>query len=172
MKKYLIDTNCFINPKNSYYRFEFAENFWQQLAHRLRTKELILLKAVYDEIIKNGNPDDKLTVWLKNQSDIKPFNVRNNPEVLNCYAQIFQYIDKSSRYNGAAFNAWAKESVADPWLIATAMQFDYPIVTLETKKNPPLNSFASNAKIPDVASHFNVSCLLLYDYMTESGFKL
>lgn len=89
MRTYLIDTNVFITPKNSYYRFDFAKRFWEQLAHLLRTGQIIILDAVYRELTKTVSDD--LTEWLKNQSGIKPLKVSNNQKILQ-YSAIFKVL--------------------------------------------------------------------------------
>ena len=68
---------------------------------------------------------------------------------------------------------WSKGSVADPWLIATASEHNYTLVTFEVP-NKGLNSRypSKNAKIPDIAKVFEVEVANLYHMIRELGFKL
>lgn len=173
MSKYLLDSNIFITPHRSYYSFDFANSFWEQLANILRSKKATILKVVSDEILKDG--EDRLAKWLKNlKKDIKVLSVSRNQKIHDNYARVLQYVQTCGNYKDNAILNWAKEDIADPWLIATAMSDDdYKIVTDEqsaggfSKKNPH-----NNAKIPDVANYFGVKCITLFDFMRAMNFKL
>lgn len=171
MNIYLIDTNCLITPKNTYYPFDFAEGFWKQLARTISENRVAVLGAVYKEIV-NVVKSDNLAEWLKSQPDLKILEVSNVPEVLTCYGNILRYIQNSPRYNQKALNSWANEKVADAWLIAAAMHYGYTVVTLETPSKQSPNSISGKAYIPDVAAHFGVECITLFDFMRRMNFRL
>lgn len=87
--------------------------------------------------------------------------------------QILQHIQKNPVYKVAALTEWSRETVADPWLIATAASYNYTIITFE-ESNTGLSSRtpSKNAKIPDVAQTFGVKTEKLYYMMRELGLKL
>ena len=93
--------------------------------------------------------------------------------ILQKYGEVLQCVQENPVYQAAALAEWARDSVADPWLIATAAVYGYTIVTFETE-NKGLNSRnpSKNAKIPDVAKKFGVNVKNLYYMMRELNFKL
>ena len=130
MSKYLLDTNIFVTPHRSYYSFDFANSFWEQLANILRNKKATILKVVSDEILKDS--EDRLAEWLKNlKKDVKVLSVSRNQKIHDNYARVLQYVQTCGNYKDSAILNWAKEDIADPWLIATAMSDNYKIVTDE-----------------------------------------
>ena len=86
---------------------------------------------------------------------------------------IIQYIPKCGLYKAKAVTQWSGESIADPLLIATAIDFQFPIITLERPTgNLSPNQPSKNPKIPDVANNFGVECISLFDFMRKMNFKL
>lgn len=95
------------------------------------------------------------------------------PDILMNYGKVLQYVQNHPCYKQSALQEWSKASVADAWIIATAVACGYTIVTFEkavgnlSERNP-----SKNAKIPNVASEFGVSVVTLYDMMRTLGFHL
>ncbi len=171
MNCYLIDTNSLITPYRSYYSFDFGNTFWNQLKDSIRNKKIVFTHSVYDEIVEKS--EDILTVWLKNIDDLKIITEFNNPNIMRNYQDIMQYIQESSLYKETALTKWAGDSIADALLIATAIQFQYSIITFERPTgNLSPKQPSKNPKIPDVATHFGVQCISLFDFMHEMKFKL
>lgn len=44
-----------------------------------------------------------------------------NDETVNKYQDVLQFVATSGYYKKSAFSIWAQGSVADPWLIASAI---------------------------------------------------
>lgn len=63
---------------------------------------------------------------------------------------------------------WAKESIADPWIIAIALAENYTIVTNE-RKNNGLNSKnpSKSVKIPDICQDLNVKCIDMLGFFKD-----
>ncbi len=71
MKKFLLDTSCFIDSKNQFYPFDFAPSFWKQLSQFIQDGSILIHEAVYAELVKG---DDELKDWAnKNISSYKIF---------------------------------------------------------------------------------------------------
>ena len=123
---------------------------------------------VRNEILQ-GN--DSLKEWMK-KLDIKNYIDHRNPKILDKYSQILNYLRNNDCYKSSALAEWAKESVADPWLIATAAVHNYTIITFE-KSNPTPSAAnpSKKAKIPDMAKVFHVKTAELYFLMRELNFK-
>ena len=171
MSKYLLDSNVLIEPHQNYYPFDFALSFWRQLGNILRRRDAIILKVVNDEIAR---ADDRLSNWLRDiNKDVKPMSVSRNQKVHDNYALVIQYIQECGFYKENAIQNWARENIADPWLIATAMSGDYKIVTREQPTgNLSRKNLQGNPKIPDVAKIFDAQCISLFDFMLQTGFRL
>lgn len=171
MSKYLLDSTVLIEPHQKYYPFDFALSFWRQLENILRRRDAIILKVVNDEIAR---ANDRLANWLRDiKKDVNVMSVSRNQKVHDNYAMVIQYIQQCGFYKENAVWNWGKESIADPWLIATAMSDDYKIVTSEQPTgNLSRKNLQGNPKIPDVAKHFSVQCISLFDFMRAMNFQL
>ena len=167
--KYLIDTNSLITPQHQFYPFDFAPSFWVQLEAHIISGKVAILDIVKDEILRGK---DELQEWMA-AIGIGEHIDHREPEILTYYGQVLQYVQENPCYKESALHEWAKASVADPWIIATAMAKGYTIVTFEicnlnlSEKQP-----SKNAKIPDVARAFGVQTVTLYDMMRALSFKL
>ena len=84
-----------------------------------------------------------------------------------------QYIQECGFYNEKGLNDWARNEVADPWLIAAAAAKGYKLFTFEQYEGP-LNdkNKCGRVKIPDVAKHFNVEVHTLYHMMRQLKMKI
>ena len=166
---FLIDSNSLITPYLSYYSFDLAPGFWRQLEKVINEGKVAILDMVKNEILQ-GN--DELRGWME-QIEIGHYIDRRIPEILSRWSEILEYIQKSPYYKPAALEEWARDSVADPWLIATASVFDYTLVTFETPNNSlNVNQKSKNPKIPDVAKEFGVRTVWLFDMMRSLGIGL
>jgi len=59
---HLIDANCFIQPKNDYYGFDFCPGYWQWLGQQNQIGNLFSIDKIGDEL-RCGN--DELAEWSK-----------------------------------------------------------------------------------------------------------
>ena len=170
---YVLDTNSFINPYRDYYSFDFGMSFWDQLEIELRKSNIILLDVVRNEILKHS--DDELSKWIKNIKSVDIKRVKKESIIINYYGEVLNYIQTCGYYDMNALLNWADPTIADAWIIAAAAAYEFDIVTFEIKasrlsKLPKHQQ--KNAKIPDVARHFNVKCKSLFDFMRDMNFQL
>ncbi|HWT74132.1 MAG TPA: DUF4411 family protein [Mobilitalea sp.] len=167
--KYLIDTNSLITPYKTYYPFDFAGKFWDQLNHAICNGDIIVLDLVFEEVKKG---DDQLSEWI-NEVDSSLILNHIQPAIITRYAEILQHIQMSNFYKEKALLDWSKTDAADPWLIATACTYGYRIITFETKNgNLNMVNKSARAKIPDVCSVFGVACEDLYSMMRNLSFNM
>ena len=166
---FLIDANSLITPYLAYYPFDFAKNFWVQLAKHITNGDIAILDMVKAEILQ-GN--DSLKDWMESLS-IANYIDHKDPGIINIYSSVLTHIQFNRCYKIAALNEWAKVNVADPWLIAAAKVKGYTIITFEGS-NKGLNSRNPSkiAKIPDVAKEFNVKTENLFYMMRVFRFIL
>ena len=166
---FLLDTNSFITPHLNYYPFDFAPGFWEQMEHNINSGRIAILDLVKNEILQ-GN--DRLKEWM---ADIEIRNLidRRDNTILALYGSVLQHVQNNPCYKPAALAEWARGTVADPWLIATAAVNGFTLITFEDS-NKGLNprNPSRNAKIPDVAKEFGVKTRNLFYMMRELNFSL
>lgn len=162
--KFIIDANVLITPARSFYPFDFAKIFWEQLAVHIGNGNIAIPDVVYDEIIK-GN--DEVPVWLKSIEIANKIDRRENAIIEN-YSSIITYLNDSPLYSSKAVHQWSQDSVADPWIIAMAMVTNSKVVTFEKRKESLSEKQpTSSPKINNVCEEFGVSCIELYQMMRE-----
>lgn len=172
-KKYLLDSNIFIEPSRIYYPFDLAPGFWCQMKKAILSNNVLILDVVYNEIVK-GN--DELASWLKGIIGLNKVTT-SVPPIIEAYRRVLSYISTCVFYTEAAIDNWSDRTIADPWIIAAAIEearkqevviitFEKFVINTSTKRQTH-----SNAKIPDVAANFNIACENLYYFMREMGIK-
>ncbi len=125
-RKYAIDANILISASRNFYSFEIAPSFWRQLIEKGHNK-IIIVDKIRDEICRN---EDELSQWLKNKWKLF-FIIKNSGDnnILKNYAKIITSVKENEQYKESAKAEFA--DVADSWLCAHAMTYDYIIVTQE-----------------------------------------
>jgi len=93
-------------------------------------------------------------------------------QIVDKYAQVIQFLQNDSCYSEKALRLWADKSVADPWLIATAVVYGFTIVTFEKYVKANANNPSGVPKIPNVAEHFQVRTIDLFQMIRNLGIKL
>ena len=166
---FLIDANSLITPHLTFYPFDFAPGFWKHLERSIKDGRIAILDMVKVEILR-GN--DGLKEWMENL-EIGEYIDHREQSVFQKYSDILRYVQSNPCYQHAALMEWSRESVADPWLIATAAAYNYTVITFE-EPNKGLNprTPSKNAKIPDVANEFGVKTEKLFYMIRELGLKL
>jgi len=164
---YLADSNTFITPFKTYYPFDFAPSFWSFLGDNISKNNIAVLSKVYAEVAKGT---DDLAKWITGLG-LAVVDHRT-PDILSKYQDVLTHIQMSSTlYNDKALAEWSDNNCADAWLIAASMAKGYKLVTFEGPNSSLGTSMSSHPKIPDVAAHFGIECVNLYDMMRDLGFK-
>lgn len=152
-ENYVFDANCFIEPWNKFYSYDFFDTYWDKFIKPHCDKEKILVqREIYDEILKK---DDKLKKWFK-ECDISI--VETDVEITKEVAKInnkFPNLTKESK----------GRSLADPFVIAIAKLRNATVVTMEhegTELKP---------KIPYVCKKLGVKCIDLYQFIKKNKVK-
>jgi len=165
---YLFDTNSLIESKKKFYAFDIAPGFWKQLESIMASRDVRIPEIVVEEISRQS---DDLKDWIEGIQYVK--EATKNPEHIQNYSKVMNYISSCGYYNERAVSSWAQRELADPWLVAEAMSIGATIVSFE-RPNHDLGKGSKQGKvhIPDVAIHFGVQICSLYDFMREFGIKL
>ena len=82
---------------------------------------------VYGELLKGT---DELAEWAGSLPDSYVLPTKD-ARIAKAYTDVLDYIQQSKNYNDAALRRWSQFDIADPWLIAAAMTYDYKILTFE-----------------------------------------
>ena len=166
MKKYLIDTNIYIDSYDRYYRNEFFPTYWEHLSNILN-EHVIIPKIVKDEITKSPWFQD----WLnRHYTD----NYLNHKDYSEQWQAVLNFVQSCGLYKESALTnqdkGWADENTADPWIIAMAKEMHLTIVS-EEQKIPNLGQGVKVrvAKIPDICEKLNVRCITRNEFFGEIG---
>lgn len=171
--RYLIDTNCLITPYNDYYqpRFAMSVPFWKRLKELVDQREVGILSQVEKEILVGNKNNDELSDWMQSVKGtiISP---QTDSSIMIVYGSIMRYLTaKENDFSQKTQRSWMSPEIADPWLIASAKQFNSTIITFEKPVGKTKGQPVGKVKIPNVATAYGVRCISLFDFMNEvSGF--
>lgn len=168
---FLVDSNALIVPYQQYYSFDFGKLFWDQLQEQIEEGNIAILDMVKEELLK-GREDDRLRKWIE-EIEIGCFIDHRETEIVAEYGRVLRYVQECGLYKDTALAAWSQLSIADPWLIAVSKVKGYKLVTFETTfEKLDVRNKTKRVRIPDVAKHFNVDVVKLFDMMRELDFRL
>jgi hypothetical protein len=153
---YCLDANVLIQAWQKYYSPKFCPDYWKILNDLGIQKKIFISEMVYEEIIRT---EDDLSKWLKN-SDI-PIRKIDEP-VTKCLQAIYS---KNPLHKNLVDNTKAR-SLADPWVIAHAINEKATVVTKEEKVTA-LNS--NKIKIPNVCENMAVRWINDFEFIAELG---
>ncbi len=168
-ERFLIDANSLITPHLQFYPFDFAESFWSQIEAKIEDGSIVILDMVKAEILR-GN--DSLKEWMDHVT-IGEYVDHRQTDIMVKYGEVLMHLQNNPYYKPSALTEWARDTVADAWLIATAAAKGYTIITFETPNNGlSTHNPSKKAKIPTVAMEYGVRTENLYYMMRSLGFKL
>ena len=155
---YCIDANILIQAWQKYYSPNICPSYWE-LLNDLGKKGIVFIPELVYEEIKKG--EDDLFHWLKKSS----IPIRKIDEsVTKCLKDIYQ----SNPDHKYLVSSNGIHSVADPWVIAHALNEKAIVVTKEIKdfiKKP------TKIKIPHVCDNMNVKWIDDFDFINELNIK-
>lgn len=159
-KKYLLDTNILIDAHRRLYPFDIAPGFWDQLLDKASDR-VVIIEKVNDEIMAG---EDQLTNWYSENKS--RFIIRTIPDqpVMAAYTRIINSINDSDMFKQAAKDEFA--SIADSWLCAYGLAYNYTIITNEIYKA----NIRKRIPIPNICREFNINYIDLLKFMREEGF--
>jgi len=153
MDKYLLDTNIYIDCYDRFYLPEHFPTFWENFKNHLNDF-VVIPRVVLDEIKKN--------TWFKEWvEEYFTSDIINHIDYAEEFAQVLAHIQVQDHYTDDVLTNWAREKIADTWLLAIAKKEKFIIVT-EERSNDNLHRNADpskKAKIPDVAKELGIECI-------------
>lgn len=153
-QKYCLDANVLIQAWQKYYAPKFCPDYWDLLTELGKNHRIFIPQLVYEEIIR---AEDDLAKWLKtSQIPVHKINEEVTLRLKEMYAAnpSHQFLVDNTK----------QRSLADPWVIAHAMNEKACVVTKE-EKITALNS--TKIKIPNVCDNMKVRWINDFQFIEE-----
>ena len=161
---YCIDANVFIQAWQKYYSPDLCPDYWDILNELGTQGRIYIPEEVKNEIVvmdRSTKTEDDLSRWLK-RSAIPVYKPTEG--VINCWQKIL----KAHPSHKLLVDNIKGRSLADPWLIAHAMNTNSTVVT---KENIDTAMNSKRVKIPNVCKNMHVRCIDDFDFIKEIGIK-
>lgn len=156
---YILDSNVFIVAWNNYYSPDFCEGYFTSIERLGEEGRLAIPQKVYEEIKRQS---DALYEWIhKSQIPVCPIT----EGVQKSLRKLYQKDPKHRRLADTSKN----RSMADPWVIAHAMEEDAVVVTKEEEIVTP---GSTKVKIPNVCRAMGVRCIHDFEFIREVNIKM
>ena len=153
---YSFDTSSLIKASGVLYPMENFPSLWDKIEELIRSDRLKMSELVFDEAMGGKVLRD----WC-NKKKLKPFLLsRVNDSVENAFQTVRSKHPK-------LMNVEAGTSLADPWVIALAIQYSKGVVV--TEEQPAGN--LSNPKIPDVCKDLDIECVNIAGFVTKENWR-
>lgn len=167
---FLLDTNVFIEPKNTWYPFDVVPGYWDFLQMELGGEHVRSIIHVYNEL--QGHEDD-LSEWAKALGRDHFEDCAGDKEVFKRYLEVSSYVrslegDGPGQKRRSAVDGFLSEGVADPWLVAHASLHGETLVTHEASRflRP------SKVSIIDICDHFEVRHIEVVPFLRKANVVL
>lgn len=152
MKRYCLDSNCFILLTNFYRRKTFPA-IWGKLDPMIEKGLIASPTEVYFEIANRG---DEISQWVKDNKEkifveLDEQQVAATTEILSKYRRLHDI--KKTKFD------------ADPLVVALAYSNKFTVVSNEKRTN--INNGKQN--IANVCDVYNIPCITLLDFFDEIG---
>lgn len=160
-EKYAIDSNIFISSSRLYYPFDIAPAFWRQLVEK-GGERLVIIDRIQTEILRNEDP---LSGWLRENIDAFSFGLSQELAVIENYRKMISAVNEEPKYKEVAKRTFAE--VADAWLCAHALTYNYTIATEEVYDQYD----RSNVKIPNICKEFGIKYINRLEFIRAIGIR-
>ncbi len=155
-KIYCLDANVLIQAWQKYYSPKYCPNYWDVLIELGNKNVIFIPEVVYEEITRT---DDDLSKWLKS-SNI-PIRKIDEP-VTRCLQKIYA----TNPTHKKLVDSTKGRSLADPWVIAHAINEGATVVTKEEKVTA---SSSKRIKIPNVCDNMKIRWINDFELIDELG---
>lgn len=157
LNTYCLDANVLIEAWQKYYSPVLCPDYWKVLDDLGSEGRIFICQEVYEEIVKT---EDHLSLWLK-RSNIP---VRKANELV---IESLKKIYKTPAHTKLVDNT-KNRSLADPWVIAHAMDSNSVVVTKEEKVT---QANSTKVKIPNVCDNVGVRWINDFEFAQELNFR-
>ena len=129
-KKYIIDTNVFIQGKNFHYNFDCCKGFWDWVENSHNQGVVYSINKVKDELMA-GRKGDQARTWAQNMPPGFFLPDVADSKVMSAYREVITWASMDKHYLPAAITKFSDASKADAFLLAYAKAHGSVIVTQE-----------------------------------------
>ncbi len=155
-------SNVFIQAHRMHYPFDVVPSFWNKLLDLSDNQTITSIDKVKKELCDNAN-QDILSDWCVNELHLNFFV--NTENCIDKYAEIANWTANHLQFTQQAKDVFLATDLADPWLIAYAMQNNCIIVTQEISQPQIKNRI----KIPEPCNHFGIRFINTITMFRELG---
>ncbi|MEQ9168065.1 MAG: DUF4411 family protein [Fulvivirga sp.] len=155
---YCLDANVLIQAWQKYYSPDLCPDYWNNLIELGAKGRIFIPSMVYDEIVKT---EDDLSSWLK-ESKIPVHQITES------VTKNLQAIYEANPIHKFLVDNTKARSLADPWIIAHAINENAIVVTKEERVTQ-LNS--KKIKIPNVCDNMGLRWINDFDFVREIGIR-
>lgn len=142
-----------------YYRFDFCGGFWEWIIQAHHSGLIYSIKKVRDELLAG---DDPCAEWAKGLPKSFFIEDLNDGAVMAAYGGVIRWANAAD-FKQHAKAEFAKQNVADAFLIAAAKAHNYQVATQE--QSNPLSK--KKIYLPDAAAANGVQTLYIYDLLSS-----
>ena len=158
--KYCLDANVLVQAWQKYYSPDICPEYWELLDNFGNDDKLFISALVHEEITRS---EDDLSTWLKS-SNIPVREITEN--VTKCLNNIYS-TNPDHKY---LVDNVKGRSLADPWVIAHAIDENAIVVTKE-EKITAINKKNNKIKIPDVCDNMKIKWINDFQMIRELGIR-
>jgi predicted nucleic acid-binding protein len=151
---YCLDANMLIEAWNGYYSPELCPSYWEVIQDLGKRDRIFLPHDVAQEIIRT---QDELSKWLAEGF----IPIRKNTQGSGLALRKIYAADE--RHERLVDNIKGR-SLADPWVIAHAIETGACVVTKEKLTSEP---DSKRIRIPDVCRNMRVRCITDFQFLRE-----
>ncbi len=167
---YLLDTNVFIQAKNSYYAFDLCPAFWASIAKQFAGNRLFSIVPIKEELTvkkKKGQIPDELSEWASKTIPSPFFKSVSEDSVIDAFSEMQQWAnDDRQQFKQPAKIEFASVT-ADAWLVAYAKAKGLSVVTHEVYDA----NNRKKIKIPNVCEAFDVPYCDTFEMLRSLGVR-
>lgn len=160
--KYIVDSNCFLEPHKGYCPIDVGVSFWNKIRELANRGVIVSIDKVKDELYTHN---DDLKNWLQGNIDRAFFKRFEGNEQNEKFIEISRWALNSSFYNQRAKTKFTDATKADIYLVAFAAVDPAQWKVVSFERSAPQN--IGEIKLPDACRQFGVSCILPQEMFRE-----
>jgi|SRR5207245_2619053 len=162
-KRYVLDSNVFIQAHRTYYGFDFCPGFWLALSRQHEAKRIFSIDKVKAELLPLS---DELSRWVNDRAPDTFFKGTADKAVSDAFGDMIIWVQNEPQFTPEAKAEFA--SVADGWVIAYAKANGLVVVTHE-EYAPDVRR---KVPIPNVCLEFGVDYCNTFEMLRQLKVRL
>ena len=160
--KYLIDSNCFIEPHRGVCPMDVAISFWNKMKELTHERDVYILDRVKSELTEW---DNDLKDWIVANIGKQQLVKFENDATVQKFREVNIWTLSNNQYTQAAKDKFMDSTRADIYLVSYAATAPEEWTVVSQEKPAPQRS--TEIKLPDVCAQFGVKCILFMDMFRE-----